>query len=758
MTPNSLTLAGASLRGRRRIGLLATFVVLLLAAVGMAAGLAVARQGAPLLDAAARDASVAHLVAYGEATALETIASDPEVEASAGPFAALDGVEMVVGDEPIPIHVTALDDPDIAVNRPPITDGRWATSADEVVLDHSLATDVGADVGDTLTFHAGSTSVSMTMVGTAVNFTDCFYPMCDPGRTWVTSTGFDRFDADDERFDEIWLRFDDASQADPFIERMAATGTAGITGSDSWLDTRADFLALDEIFGSFVSAFGVFVLVCAAVVVAGSTATRIVARRREIGLLGAIGCTPREIATSLLVENVAVGVVAATIGWALAGFAVPSLQIGIGATLGPQDPTWSFWSLAVPAVLVVIVLSVATLVPAVRAARRPVTDVLRDVPRGGASWINRRMARLPRHLSLLGVREAASQPTRSALAALAVSIAVVGTLASTGFVGAIEGVAADPARQGDPWDLAIDPGSIASTEIADALDTTPGVATWFGEVERRSTLDGGAFLSVATGGDMAAIDYRIAEGRTVRAPGEAIAGYGFLQRFDREVGDRVDVLVGTTPLTFVIVGWYRETEDSGEILRYPLADLDTVTPSEPDVYRVAVAASAEAATVGTALTARLGPDAGVEVVDTGIDDVQPFLFALRLIAGMLIVMAAANLLATLLASNREASGRTGVELTVGLTPWQVTAQGMVAGATTGLLACAVGIPLGLLLFRLLADTVSTGMGVGPGWMPMPGPFGTAMLAVATIAATGILGGAAIARQVRRPASDLVRAE
>jgi putative ABC transport system permease protein len=406
----------------------------------------------------------------------------------------------------------------------------------------------------------------------------------------------------------------------------------------------------------------------------------------------------------------------------------------------------------------VLVLGVATLVPAVRAARRPVTDVLRDVPPSGASWINRRLARLPRRLSLLGVREAASQPTRSALAALAISVAVVGTLASTGFIGAIQGVADDPARQGDPWDLAVTSESMPADDIAAALDATPGIATWFGEIERRSTLDGGAFLSVATGGDMAAIDYRIAEGRAVRGSGEAIAGYGFLQRFDREIGDRVDILVGTTPLTFEIVGWYRETEDSGEILRYPLADMNAVTPSEPSVYRVALDDSDEAATVVTAVLDRLGPEARVEVVDTGIDDVQPFLFALRLIAGMLIVMAAANLLVTLLAANRDAAGRTGVELTIGFTPRQVTTHGAVTGATTGLLACVVGVPLGLFLFRLLADTLSAGMGVGPGWMPMPAPFGVVLLTVGTIAITGALGAAAIARMVRRPASDLVRAE
>ena len=91
----------------------------------------------------------------------------------------------------------------------------------------------------------------------------------------------------------IGLVHDDPAAADPFVERQAAAGVEGIGGSDSWLDTRSDFLTLDRVFGSFVTAFGVFVLAVAAVIIAGSTAMRIVTQRRDIALMGAIGSTPR---------------------------------------------------------------------------------------------------------------------------------------------------------------------------------------------------------------------------------------------------------------------------------------------------------------------------------------------------------------------------------------------------------------------------------------------------------------------------------
>ena len=294
-------------------------------------------------------------------------------------------------------------------------------------------------------------------MGTAVNFTDCFYPQCDPGRTWVTTAGLERLAAGEGVYSVGYLRFDDPASADPFVERQAVAGVEGIRGTESWLDTRDDFLSLDQVFGSFVAAFGVFVLVVAAVIIAGSTAMRIVTQRRDIALLGAIGSTPRQIMAALLVENVVVGVVAGALGWIIAGFLAPSLQIGIGRTLGPQDPIWSVSGLVVCLVVIVGLLVVATIVPARSAARRPVTDVLRDVPPARASWLNRHASRLPARLSLLGAQEAASQPARGGSAALAIGVAVIGSIVSFGFISAIDLVTTDAARAGDPWDVALIP-------------------------------------------------------------------------------------------------------------------------------------------------------------------------------------------------------------------------------------------------------------------------------------------------------------
>ncbi len=144
--------------------------------------------------------NVAHLVLYGERDAIAAAADDPEVVAWSGPFDAVSGIELPLGNETVPIEATALGSPDIAVNRPPMRSGRWAATADEIVLDYSVSVDLAIDVGDSIMLRFAGQDLTFSVVGTAVDFTDCLYPQCEPGRTWVTPAGFERFAAGDRAY------------------------------------------------------------------------------------------------------------------------------------------------------------------------------------------------------------------------------------------------------------------------------------------------------------------------------------------------------------------------------------------------------------------------------------------------------------------------------------------------------------------------------------------------------------------------------
>jgi putative ABC transport system permease protein len=292
-----------------------------------------------------------------------------------------------------------------------------------------------------------------------------------------------------------------------------------------------------------------------------------------------------------------------------------------------------------------------------------------------------------------------------------------------------------------------------------ALAADPKVDAWYSELWRRSTYHDGAFSSIAIGGNPDDAGFRIVGGRPMRAVGEAIAGYGFLKRFGISVGDEMSFLAGTTPLTVRIVGWYRETEDSGEILQYRI---ETLTAKEPGVapgtYRVSATKDTTPTALADDIQHRAGSAVRVEPIDTSSDTLDTFTVAIRLVALILILMAGTNLLTSVLTTTRESARRVGVEEALGFTPRQLVGQGATAGATLGLAAVLVGVPLGLLLFGSLSDLVSEGIGVGPGWMPMPATGQIALVALVAVTLSAGLAALAVGRLARRRPAELVRWE
>ena len=115
----------------------------------------------------------------------------------------------------------------------------------------------------------------------------------------VSTTGMARLGG--PQFSMLLARVGDASRSDRAATQLLTT-VPGVTSTESWPDTRGDLLAVDRIFGRFVTAFGLFVLIAAWIVVAGTIVLRMTARRREIGLLEAIGCTNRQVSLALVVE------------------------------------------------------------------------------------------------------------------------------------------------------------------------------------------------------------------------------------------------------------------------------------------------------------------------------------------------------------------------------------------------------------------------------------------------------------------------
>jgi putative ABC transport system permease protein len=289
----------------------------------------------------------------------------------------------------------------------------------------------------------------------------------------------------------------------------------------------------------------------------------------------------------------------------------------------------------------------------------------------------------------------------------------------------------------------------------------PDVKSTFTETMQDLSLDESPFLGMAMSGDVAHAGFKVQEGRMFAAPGEAVAGWGLLDRFGLDVRDRVTVEANGRPIRLTIVGWYRESEDAGEVLRFGLEDLRrVVSESAPDWVSVNLARGADPRAVADSLAGRLGDDtARLELQTTeGNDEIDAFRFAFLLVSALVVIVALANLTSTMILSVRQRAHDLGVLRAAGVTPRQVVAVVAWGGAALALAAAVIGVPLGWIVSDAVSEVVGSVSGIGPGIGAGPGTVSVVMLVPLGVAVAALLGAAACRRVARAEVSDLVRYE
>jgi ABC-type antimicrobial peptide transport system permease subunit len=178
------------------------------------------------------------------------------------------------------------------------------------------------------------------------------------------------------------------------------------------------------------SLLALLALASIAVVVGG----RMAEQTRRVGLLKAVGATPRLVAAVLLAENLLLGLAAAAVGIAAGKLLAPLLtNPGAGLLGSPPVPPLAVAAVAEVVAAAVTVAAAATIVPAVRGARASTISALNDPahPPRRRAWLIALSARLPVPL-LFAVRLIARRPRRAVLTAASLTIAVamiVATLA-----------------------------------------------------------------------------------------------------------------------------------------------------------------------------------------------------------------------------------------------------------------------------------------------------------------------------------------
>ena len=321
-----------------------------------------------------------------------------------------------------------------AIDQPALTAGRWVAPG-QAVIERGFADALGLGVGDRIRLGGRRFRVA----GIAVSTAQCFYPITAPGLIWLTRSDADSLAPGQQPVGYILnLRLTDPASAAAFENGNAANAFYNLTSNQaksflsSWEDIqRQDFkvVSVDQRVLVIVSTLLALLAIASIAVAVGS---RMAEQTRRVGLLKAVGATPRMVAVVLLAENLLLALTAAAVGVIVGQLIAPVLtNLGNGLLGSPATPPLTLTSAAEVLIVAIVVAACATIVPAIRGARTSTIRALNGPahPPRRRPWLIALSARLPVPL-LLAVRLVARRIRRSLLTAASMTIAVAMVVAA----------------------------------------------------------------------------------------------------------------------------------------------------------------------------------------------------------------------------------------------------------------------------------------------------------------------------------------
>lgn len=325
------------------------------------------------------DAAVVDRVAEvdGVAAARGSIQGFAQLVHADGTAAEGNGLEVTIG-------ANWIDDE--RLNPFTLADGRAPEQAGEVVIDRRTADAEGWTLGDEVEVLTKAGPATLTLVGVAS------YGDVDglPGTTVVATddTTAQRLFAEAGAYDMVVVAAADGVGATELAERLASeVGPAGsglevVTGEQDTADKQADLADDLGFFNSFLMAFAYVALFVGTFIIYNTFSIVVAQRLKDLALLRAIGARRGQVLRSVVLESVAVGVMAALVGL-VAGIGLSFGLRELLAAVGLEIPSGSLVvqsATVVTALVIGVGVSVVSaIVPAVRASRvRPIA-ALRDV-------------------------------------------------------------------------------------------------------------------------------------------------------------------------------------------------------------------------------------------------------------------------------------------------------------------------------------------------------------------------------------------
>jgi putative ABC transport system permease protein len=264
-----------------------------------------------------------------------------------------------------------------------LVDGRAPETRTEIVIDRGSAKDGDLAPGDRTQVLTRAGAIDVTVVGVAR-----FGNYDSPGGT--TFAGFTPEAAQEYlgapgKFDSISVVADPGVSQTELRDRIAdalPNGIEAITGQQLVDENREDLQFFIDLIGNSMLAFALIALFVGSFIIYNTFSILVAQRTRENALLRAIGATRRQVLSVVMIEALAVGVIASVIGLALGvlvAVGLKALLVAFGLELPAEGLAIDVSTVVISLLLGTIVTVFVAWFPARRGAKVPPIAAMRDV-------------------------------------------------------------------------------------------------------------------------------------------------------------------------------------------------------------------------------------------------------------------------------------------------------------------------------------------------------------------------------------------
>ncbi|WP_406835551.1 FtsX-like permease family protein [Streptomyces sp. AHU1] len=739
--------------GRRRVQTLVIAVATMMAvASAVVAGSLMVATNAPFDHVFARRHG-AHLIAQldpkrADSAQLAGTRGLEGVTASAGPFPSTTINPVGPGGGHLPaLTLVGRSGPGKDVDALDLKSGRWPRKSGEIVLSASFSGQF-LPLGETLRSSDSADAQTLTVVGFALSASKSAEMWATPAQVRSLATG------ESVLTNQMLYRFDSAAtkaQITADREKLAAALPAGaLVGTQSWLDTKHSANQGAAATIPFLFAFGVLGIVMSVIIIGSVISGAVGTSLRRIGILKAIGFTPREVVRAYVAQALIPAAAGIALGVVLGNLLAVPLLNDTESVYGTVSLSVAWWVDVVVPAGALLVVAVAALVPALRAGRLRTVEAIAvgRAPRTTrGQWAHRAAGRLPLPRPVTyGLASPFAHPVRAIAMVLAVTFGTVAATFAVGLTQSLDAVAnaQDPENRADVTAVSGGPsgsgpgvvekrqkpspggsrqapaGSGANQPSADpaavraAIAAQPGTASYYGTATGDATVSGisGTVRATLYQGDSRPGGYEMIAGHWISGRGQVVVPTGFLERTGTRIGDSVRVTFQKETVSLRIVGEAFDTSDDGMRVH---ADLDSFTKAEPGAFHIEVKSGVSPADYARKLAGvvePLGGDAFAESAPEGENMIVLLEAMAALLTLMLVSVAGLGVLNSVVLDTRERVHDLGVCKALGMSPRGTVSLVLASVAGIGVVGGLIGVPAGFALHDYVLPVMGRSAGTG----------------------------------------------